>query len=351
MRGFELFVAVAATALAALAQGWSPKLAADYLDVRQQEWNAWKPAQASGGACFSCHTNMTYLLARPSLRRALGETEPTRYEKAALEGLRRRVDMQEAREINSAFTQDPLATQATGVETVFAAYFLAVQDHGGPVTPKTERALERLWRLQARGGKSAGSWPWFLLDLDPWETTESPYYGAAFASMAFAAAPAAYRERPEVRERIVALNEYLRAATPAQPLHNRMLLLWVGGQSKSAREYLIDEIVAKQLPDGGWAIGALGPFKQRPQAPASEGGNAYATAYTAFLLERGGVPRSNPALSRALDWLRRRQDPKGYWDASSMNKHFPAGSMQEGFMRDAATAFAVLALVEDTARP
>ena len=31
-----------------------------------------------GGTCFSCHTNMTYLLARPVLRAALGESAPTR---------------------------------------------------------------------------------------------------------------------------------------------------------------------------------------------------------------------------------------------------------------------------------
>jgi len=346
MKGIGLVV-VAATSIPALAQGWSPKLAAEYLDVREQSWNAWKTAQALGGACFSCHTNMTYLLARPVLRRALGEREPTPYEKAALDGLRTRIDMKDASAIKPAFGKDPLAAQATGVEAIFAAYFLAVENQGGSLTPQTERAFERLWKLQARDGDSAGAWAWFSLDLDPWETTESPYYGAAFASMAVAAAPPAYRERPEVRGRIEALNEYLRAAGPAQPLHNRMLRLWVGGLDKPARERLIDEIAAKQQPDGGWTIAALGPFKQRPQAPVSEGGNAYATAYTAFLLERGGVPRSNAALARALDWLRRHQDPKGYWDAASMNKHFPEGSMQEGFMRDAATGFAVLALVED----
>jgi squalene-hopene/tetraprenyl-beta-curcumene cyclase len=338
------------SALPALGQGWSPKLAAEYLDARQQAWNTWKPAQTPGGTgtCFSCHTGMTYLLARPGLRRALGEKEPTSYEKAALDGLRARVDMKEAREINPTFVNEVIAAQATGVETIFAAYFLAGQDRGNSLSPQTERAFDRLWKLQARDGKGIGSWFWFSLDLDPWETPDSPYYGAAIASLAASAAPAAYRERPEVRERIAALNAYLRTAAPAQPLHNRLLQLWTGGLAKPARQHLVGEVFAKQQSDGGWTVAALGPFKQRPQAPAAEGSNAYATAYTAFLLEKGGVPRSDPALARALDWLRAHQDPKGYWDTASMNKHFPAGSMQEGFMRDAATGFAVMALMEDS---
>ena len=45
--------------------------AAQYLDARQQAWFEWKPAIASGrGPCLSCHTGMTYLLARPALREA-----------------------------------------------------------------------------------------------------------------------------------------------------------------------------------------------------------------------------------------------------------------------------------------
>jgi len=36
----------------------------------------------------------------------------------------------------------------------------------------------------------------------------------------------------------------------------------------------------------------------------------------------------------------------GYWDAVSMNKPYPAGSRQEQFMREAATAYAAAALVK-----
>jgi squalene cyclase len=49
-------------------------------------------------------------------------------------------------------------------------------------------------------------------------------------------------------------------------------------------------------------------------------------------------------LRRALDWLRARQEASGSWPAESMNKVYPDGSMEQSFMRDAATAFAAAAL-------
>ena len=52
---------------------WNPRLAAQYLDSRQKEWFAWPRANAGAKPCVSCHTGVTYLLARPALREALGE--------------------------------------------------------------------------------------------------------------------------------------------------------------------------------------------------------------------------------------------------------------------------------------
>ena len=84
-----------------------------------------------------------------------------------------------------------------------------------------------------------------------------------------------------------------------------------------------------------------------PDAPPSSGTNAYATAFTTVALLRGGVPASDPKLTRALSWLQTHQDPTtGTWAAVSMNKRYPEGSMESRFMQDAATAFASLALIE-----
>jgi squalene-hopene/tetraprenyl-beta-curcumene cyclase len=151
--------------------------------------------------------------------------------------------------------------------------------------------------------------------------------------------PAAHRERPEA----VRLKQYLDREFAAQPLHNRLMAVWAGVAPEAGRRSTLDELWRKQSADGGWTLDALGPWAKHEKAPpAAPGSNAYATAYTAAALRAAGV--SDPRLTRALDWLKSRQDPKGYWDAVSMNKPFPAGSMMSGFMRDAATAYAALAL-------
>ena len=87
-------VLIVLTTLPGLAGDWNPKLAAQYLDSRQKEWFAWPAAKSYGGPCISCHTGATYLLARPALRRALGEADPATYETKLVEGLRARVGIE-----------------------------------------------------------------------------------------------------------------------------------------------------------------------------------------------------------------------------------------------------------------
>ena len=343
---------VAIAALAALrgyCGDWSPQLAADYLDSRQKEWFAWPAAKAPGGPCVSCHTGLTYLLARPVLRRALGESEPTAYERGLLEGLRARVEKKSSKEL-SPEGKEPFASQRFGVEAIFSALFLARQDSGrATLSAETKQAFDRLWSLQIPDGKSKGAWPWFDLNLDPWETPDSAFYGAALAAVAAGAVPAEYRDRPG----IVALTEYLRREQQTQPLHNRLTLLWASTKLPAAlpepmRRPLIDEILRKQQPDGGWTLESLGTWRPHAKAPRSEGSsNSYSTGFVAFALEQSGLGRSNPDLARALDWLRSHQNRQfGYWTADSMNKLYEADSMPLRFMQDAATSFAAMALLE-----
>ena len=341
-RGLRASVLIVLTALPGLAGDWSPKLAAQYLDSRQKEWFAWPPAKRSGGPCISCHTGLTYMLARPALRRVLGEAEPTAYETGLVDGLLARVGTGLEDALKA--VKEPVASQSVGVEAIFAALFLS------PEKPAARQAWDRLWSMQIHEGAAKGSWPWFDFDTDPYETADSGFFGASLAALAISATPSEYQARPEIKERVAELTAYLRTATPAQPLHNRLLLLWAAAKLpaavRDARQSIIDETLKKQQPDGSWTIAALGPWKDRPAAPPANGASAYATAVAAFALEQAGVPRSDPKLKKALDWLRSKQDPQfGYWAADSMNKRREPGSMPEGFMRDAATAFAVLALI------
>jgi squalene-hopene/tetraprenyl-beta-curcumene cyclase len=335
-------VLILLTALPGLAGDWSPKLAAQYLDSRQKEWFAWPAAKRSAGPCISCHTGVTYLLARPALRRVLGEAEPTIYETGLVDGLRARVGFGIEDALKT--VKEPGASQSVGVEAIFAALFLAREE------PAAQQAWDRLWSIQIREGTAKGSWPWFDFNSDPYETPDSGFFGASLAVLAIGATPSEYQERPEIKGRVAELIAYLRRAMPAQPLHNRLLLLWAAARLPAAvpdaKQSVIDEALKKQQPDGSWTIAALGPWKEHPAAPPAGGASAYATAVAVFALEQAGVPPSNPKLRKALDWLRAKQDPEfGYWVADSMNKRREAGSMPEGFMRDAATAFAVLALI------
>jgi squalene-hopene/tetraprenyl-beta-curcumene cyclase len=191
------------------------------------------------------------------------------------------------------------------------------------------------------------------VDLDPWEHAESAYFGAALAALAADNAGAEHTRSAPVASHLAALTSYLRDQSPARrPLHDRLALLWASTKrrellSDAERKTLVAEVLGKQQPDGGWTNESLGPWTPHPDAPAVPGSSSFATAFTTFVLQRAAVSSSDPRLARALRWLITHQHREtGAWPALSMNKRYPAGSMQSLFMQDAATAFASLALIE-----
>jgi squalene-hopene/tetraprenyl-beta-curcumene cyclase len=342
------------SALPALGGDWNKQLAADYLDARQKEWFEWPPSAAPGGPCVSCHTGVTYLLARPVLRRALGEQQATSYETGLLAGLRSRLAQNESMFRGA---EGPKAQQAAGVNAIVGALSLTMAEANSPaLSPDALKALDHMWSLQIREGPAAGAWHWFDLNLDPWESPEATFYGATLAALAVGNTPASYREQPEVRERIAALAGYLGREQYSQPIHNLLILLWPAAKrthavSEPTRQQILSELWRQQQADGGWAIQSLGPWKKRDAAPPSEGSNSYATALAAYTLQQAGTPRSDARLARAVEWLKSRQDSQTCaWPADSMNKKYEPGSIPERFMRDAATAFATLALLEADGR-
>ena len=324
-----------ALAIPAFSGDWNPRLAADYMDARQKEWFAWPRANTSGAPCMSCHTGMTYMLVRPELRRVLGETQSTEYEQGYSRTLRARVE--------KTAPANPAALDGFGTDSVLAALLLVNED-GPKLSAEGRKALDRMWATQMPDG----GWPWYSLNDDPWEMPESRFFGAALAAVAAGTAPAEYR-RPEAIARLARFLSH----DESQPFQNRLLLLWASAKlpevlQPARRNAIVQQARRSQQADGSWTIASLGPWHtdMHPQAPESKGNSAYATAFAAFMLEQAGLTNSDPMLKRALDWLRSHQDPKGgYWDAVSMNKEYEAGSMMELFMRDAATGFASMALL------
>jgi len=339
MRTPLTLVALLIATTSSLAADWNPELAARYLDGRQKEWFAWKPAMSADGPCVSCHTGMPYLLARPALRRKLKESEPTVYERGLMDRLRANVGAKPAGALQS-------------VESIFSAMFLSGEDAQQTMSAHTRKAFDQLWTLQASDGAGQGAWRWYAADLDPWENAQSPYYGASLAAVAVGHTSKEYRETTAVHEHVRSLTSYLTSPSTPPRLHDRLALLWASSAlptvlSDPARRALTSEIFEKQQADGGWTLESLGPWMPHPDALPVSGSNAYATAFAAFALHRAGVPPSHAGLARALTWLQSHQDEKtGAWPAVSMNKRRPEGSMESLFMQDAATAFAALALIE-----
>src|SRR5262249_9742244 len=168
LRGMTRLVALTLVFAASIfAADWNPRAAANYLDGRQKEWFAWSTAKSPGGPCVSCHTGATYLIARPVIRKALNEPQPTVYETGLLDALRARVDKRESKDIMPQFPKEPAASQVAGVESIHAAIFLGSRE-----------AADRMWSLE----ESDGGWRWFSLNLDPWEKPVSRFYGAALAA-------------------------------------------------------------------------------------------------------------------------------------------------------------------------
>jgi squalene-hopene/tetraprenyl-beta-curcumene cyclase len=115
-----------------------------------------------------------------------------------------------------------------GVEAIFAALFLANEK------PAAQQAWDRLWSMQIHEGAAKGSWPWFDFNTDPCETPDSGFFGASLAALAISTTPSEYQAQPEVKGRVAELTTYLRTTMPAQPLHNRLLLLWAAARLPAA---------------------------------------------------------------------------------------------------------------------
>src|SRR5437660_11501676 len=123
VRAMLRFVVVSVlAALPALCGDWNPRLAAQYLDSREKAWFAWPQAVKSGVPCVSCHTSVPYLLARPRLRQALGESGRTPYETGLIDGVRSRVTRTDANDLFSRVSDKKLSgRQVLGPQPVRAA--------------------------------------------------------------------------------------------------------------------------------------------------------------------------------------------------------------------------------------
>lgn len=334
---------------------WSAKDAASYLDSREQWWMRWRGAARDHHTfCISCHTALPYALARPRLDALLG-TAPSKAERALGRDVRKRDRLwsQTQPYYTDARSGSHKSIESRGTEAVLNALILATDDaRRGHLSADTRTAFDHMWAAQEKTGSAAGAWAWLNFNLEPWEVKDAQYYGAALAAVAVGIAPGGYRSTPTIQDALARLRAYLIGHYAAQPLHQKLAMLWAssvlpGLLDPAQQNSLIQAVFHVQHRDGGWSLYALSPSYRRFRSFLRHWSDGYATGYVAFVLQKAGVPVSNPRLARALAWLRDHQHlPGGRWVTSSINQWESSANPESRFMSDAATAYAVLALTQ-----
>lgn len=346
---------------------WDQKAAAAYLDQRAGWWMGWQRAQRDHDTfCVSCHTAVPYAMSRPSLRAALGEQGPSANERKLLDNVAKRVRLW--KEVAPFYTDADRgvykSVESRGTESVLNALILASNDAsnvapGGHLRDDTRAAFENMWAEQQTTGEQKGAWLWLRFKNEPWEAGDSDFYGATLAAIAVGTAPENYRANPAIQTNLKMLSEYLNRESAAQTLSNRAVLLWasakVPGLIEAERQKAIsNELLSKQQPDGGWSLTSMaGSWKRHDGTPQEALSDGYATGLIVFALQQAGVSRENAQLQKGLAWLTANQNhADGYWLAYSLNNneehHISPDTAR--FMKDAATAYAVLALSESKSR-
>ncbi len=336
------------------AEHWSPANAGAYLDQRAAWWIDWKPAARDHGTfCISCHTTLPYVLARPALRTALGETDVSPEERRVLDSVKKRVRLwsEIEPEYNDQKSGIHKTDESRGTEAILNALILARYDSGATLSGDAHLAFDNMWSLQLKSGEKKGAFAWLNFHYQPWEADDSQFWGATLAAIAAGSAPASYRAQPAIAENLNLLKAYLRRDQAEQSLLTRLTLLWAstkfpGLLSSGQQTAIVADLTSRQRDDGGWSTSSLldKTWKRKDGTPLDTQSDGYATGLIAFVLRQPGVPQSGVQLKSALSWLTQNQDASGKWSATSLNKQRDPSSDAGRFMSDAATAYSVLAL-------
>jgi hypothetical protein len=335
-----------------------------YLDDRQEAWSRFSKAQRGQGvdttSCVSCHTGISYALARPALGRFAAVSDPSapmdRMIAAATLRVEHWAELDTPRFRLMYDGNERKKAESRGTEAVFNALILARDDAARGRTTSgaaTRKAFEHLWATQAAEGKNAGSWDWINFGLEPWEADDSRVFGAALAAIAVNSAPG-YRNQPldeRASRGLVLLRDYLRLQFPEESLYNRLWILeasttFPGLLSADQSREVVDQVLAAQRKDGGWALASLGDFERVDGTPQARDSDGHATGLVLHALIRAEFPVSRPEVAQGLAWLRSHQQENGSWPGRSVNKERDVASFVGKLMSDAATAIAALALIE-----
>ena len=354
---------------------WDAAAAARYLDARMDSWWANAKALKTGDTetrCLSCHTALPYAVARPALRRVLGEKSPTAHELRIVDTARKRVAALDTAQPYYDHAEDK-KIESRGVEAVLNAFALANRDAEGQANEPaadTRAAIARLWAVQ----RTDGAWDWLNFGLEPFEAPDAVFFGASLAAVAVGTLPASVPSSDVTGQAGLArLRRYLAGNAGSERLFNRAWVLVAASRldgvlTPAERAAIVRDLEAAQRPDGGWSLADLGRWRwNKTEAPFAGPGaidgallsaaDGYATGLVVYALRRSGIEATRPVIARGQQWLRVHQTPQpsaadvawAPWRAHSLNFDREHGGAKgepwrRMFMSDLATAFAVLAL-------
>ena len=202
-------------------------------------------------------------------------------------------------------------------------------------TPDNMRAVQFL------EGEAAGAWPWLQFHNAPREG-ESQYLGATLAALALGMAPPDYREKPAARTAIKQLTRYLKAARSSQTRMDQMHLVWAstllpGLLTGPEKKAILDEVLSKQQPAGGFSLSQLvGAWKRKDNTPLDARSDGYATGLIAMVLQQPGIPRlSEPLTSSPPAWGAWRWPPPNKQVAPSLFIPVQFAMREGGIRREA----------------
>lgn len=277
--------------------------------------------------CGTCHTNLSYLMARPLLAGA--GSDPVEMEVKKLVS----AFATEHRGSNVPLSPFYVATVATAL-----AINRALED--APVSPELRAMFDYLWKVQ----NLDGSWHYPLAGTVPF-LERNRYYVALLVALGIGYLPESNHEGPAARRSIERLRSYLRTNIPAN-WHERAILLWAsvrtpGLLTSAERAGYIDSLLRLQRPDGGWALTTLGQWPRHDGAPNDPNGpsDGYATGLITMAICQSGFGVEAEPVKRSFDWLKTHQRESGRWFTASLYS-----DRFENYLSNMATSYALMAL-------
>ena len=303
---------------------FSKRKAIEFLDNASLQWKEKRK-------CFTCHTNLAYLYARPAIIKHV-EHDETLSHPPAHEQVRTHAD-----ELIRDRWPEKGPRWDTEVVAIAAALAYSDAKTNGTLAKFTRVALDRMWTLQ----REDGGWDWLKCGWPPMESDD--HYGATVAAIATGVAPDNYRETNAAKAGLEKLKSYL-ANNPPPTLHHKAMLLWSARYqpeliTEQNKQETVRELLELQRSDGGWATASLGDWERgdgKEQDTTTSDG--YGTGFVVFVLRQADVPKSEESIQKGIRWLKSNQRQSGRWFARSLykdNKHY---------LTHAGSAFAVMAL-------